>query len=192
MPEREGLLLDALRAIHEERTSKDSLNGLLLAEGLEWREIALLRTLRNYLLQVRPQYAVETLTAVLLRNSRMSAALFRLFAARFDPALGDRREEQLAQCEDALEKASAEVTSLLHDEILQGLENVVRAVVRTNFYQQPERPVIAVKIDCRQVQGLPLPRPVCRDLHSLAASRRGAPARRACVARRHSLERSAG
>jgi glutamate dehydrogenase len=160
LPEREGLLLDALRAIHEERTSKDSLNGLLLAEGLEWREIALLRTLRNYLLQVRPQYAVETLTAVLLRNSRMSAALFRLFAARFDPALGDRREEQLAQCEEALEKASAEVTSLLHDEILQGLENVVRAVVRTNFYQQPERPVIAVKIDCRQVQGLPLPRPV--------------------------------
>src|SRR6185503_3059020 len=32
--------------------------------------------------------------------------------------------------------------------------------VRTNFYQQPERPVLAVKIECRQVQGLPSPRPL--------------------------------
>jgi glutamate dehydrogenase len=152
--------LEGLRALHERRTANDPLNGLLLARQLQWRDIALLRTLRNYLLQVRPQYTVDTLTTVLLRNSRMTAALFRLFAARFDPAIRNRTEA-IEASEAELEQASTEVGSLLHDEILSALENVVRAIVRTNFYQQPERPVISVKVDSRQVHGMPLPRPLC-------------------------------
>jgi len=155
----EPQLLDALRALHEERAANDPLNGLLLAAGLQWREIALLRTLRNYMLQIRPQYTVDTLTTVLLSNCRVAAALFRLFAARFDPGI-ERRQEALDACENELEQASTEVASLLHDEILQGIEDVIRSLVRTNFYQQPERPVIAVKIDSRQVRGLPAPRPL--------------------------------
>ena len=160
LPALESSLLDALRALQEGRTTNDPLNGLLLAEGLRWREIALLRALRNYLLQIRRQYAPETLTAVLLRNSPVTAALFRLFAARFDPAAGDDREQQLEAAEDALARASADVTSVLHDEVLQAFENVVRSLVRTNFYQQPERAVIALKVDCRRVHGLPIPRPL--------------------------------
>jgi glutamate dehydrogenase len=160
LPRLEGLLLDALRALHEGRATNDPLNGLLLSQGLQWRDIALLRTLRNYLLQIRPQYAADTLTAVLLRNSGVAAGLFRLFAARFDPALDAHRAEVLETCEVELERATSEVASLLHDEILKALENVVRAIVRTNFYQQPERPVVAVKLECRLVQGLPFPRPL--------------------------------
>ncbi len=160
LPQLDTLLLDALRALDEGRATNDRLNGLLLAEGLQWREIALLRALRNYLLQIRPQYTVDTLTSVLLTNSRVAAGLFRLFAARFNPSFDDRRAETMRAAEHELEEASAAVTSLLHDEILKALENVVRSLLRTNFYQQPERPVIAVKVDCRDVQGLPLPRPL--------------------------------
>ena len=53
LPAAGASLLDALRALHEGRAANDRLNGLLLAAGLQWREIALLRTLRNYLLQIQ-------------------------------------------------------------------------------------------------------------------------------------------
>src|SRR5262245_48358385 len=160
LPSLEGALLDALRALHEGRCANDPLNGLLTAEGLHWRSIELLRTVRNYLLQVRPQYTSDTLTAVLLANSRVSAALFRVFAARFDPTLGDERGAVLEACEDELEVARAGVGSLLHDEMLDAVDNVIRALVRTNFYQQPERPVVSVKVESRRVHGLPQPRPL--------------------------------
>jgi glutamate dehydrogenase len=160
LPALEPYLLDALRALAEGRTTNDPLNGLLLAEGLRWRDISVLRALRNYLLQIRPQYTADTLTAVLLRNSGVAAALFRLFAARFDPDAGEDRAGRLQAAEEALTRASAGVSSVLHDEILQAFENVVRSLVRTNFYQQPERPVLSLKIDCHQVHGLPTPRPL--------------------------------
>ena len=49
----------------------------------------MLRTLRNHLLQIRTHYNAETVNGVLLRNSAAAGALFRAFAARFDP--GARR-----------------------------------------------------------------------------------------------------
>jgi hypothetical protein len=33
--------------------------------------------------------------------------------------------------------------------------------VRTNFYQRPERPVIAIKVESGRVEGMPSPKPLC-------------------------------
>ena len=54
MVEGEDRLREALRALQEERATDDPLNGLVLLEGLTWREVEVLRTLRNHLLQIRP------------------------------------------------------------------------------------------------------------------------------------------
>lgn len=156
-PER---LRDALRAIYEERATDDPLNALVLLEGLGWREVEVLRTLRNHLLQVRPSYNVETVTTVLVRNSRVAGALWRLFDARFDPLREGDRSDAVAKAESVVEKAFAAVGSLFDDEILRGVENLVRAAVRTNTYQSPERPVLAIKVDCAKVDAMVSPRPV--------------------------------
>jgi glutamate dehydrogenase len=153
-------LRDALRALQEERATDDPLNALVLREGLTWREVEVLRTLRNHLLQIRTSYNAETVTAVLLRNSRVAGALFRLFAARFDPALPGDRDAAVARCDDDLREAMRAVASLFDDEILRGLENLIRAAVRTNVYQRPERPVIAIKVESGRVETMPSPRPL--------------------------------
>ena len=153
-------LRDALRAIYEERATDDPLNALVLMEGLGWREVEVLRTLRNHLLQVRPNYNVETVTAVLVRNSPVSGALWRLFEARFDPQREADRAEQVAKADALVGKAFSAVGSLFDDEILRGVENLVRAAVRTNTYQRPERPVVAIKVDCAKVEAMVSPRPV--------------------------------
>src|SRR5262249_8448534 len=151
---------DALRALDEERATDDALNGLILQQGLSWREVEVLRTLRNHLLQIRTYYNAETVNGVLLRNSLVSAALFQSFAARFDPNLTEYRAEAITRAEKGVRRALESVRSLAEDEVLRGLDNLVRASLRTNFYQRPERPVFSIKVDSRRVEGMPSPRPM--------------------------------
>ena len=68
---------EALRALDEERATDDPLNGLILSAGLTWRDVEVLRALRNHLLQIRTHYNVETVNGVLLRNSAVVTALHR-------------------------------------------------------------------------------------------------------------------
>jgi glutamate dehydrogenase len=150
----------ALRALDEEWATDDALNGLVLDAGLEWRDVEVLRTLRNHLLQIRPHYNVETVNGVLLRNVSVAGALFRSFAARFDPAVTTDRAAAVADARSSVLKALEAVGSLSEDEVLRALHNLLEASLRTNFYQRPERPVLSVKVDSRKVEGMPSPRPL--------------------------------
>ncbi|HTV01673.1 MAG TPA: NAD-glutamate dehydrogenase domain-containing protein, partial [Luteitalea sp.] len=153
-------LLDALRALHEKRATDDALNALVTKEGLTWRQVEVLRTLRNHLIQIRPNYNADTITSVLVRNGAAAAALFRLFDARFNPICNGDRDAAVDQADGALRAALQRVGSLLDDEILRGVENLLLAVVRTNAYQTPERPVVSMKVECAKVAGMVSPRPL--------------------------------
>jgi NAD-specific glutamate dehydrogenase len=54
------------------------LNTLVLSAGLSWREVEVLRTLRNHLLQIRTHYNVETVNGVLLRNSAVAGSIYEV------------------------------------------------------------------------------------------------------------------
>src|SRR5207247_2566271 len=138
--------VDALRALDEGRATDDALNGLVLQAGLSWREVEVLRTVRNHLLQIRTHYNVETVNGVLLRNSAVATALFRAFAARFDPELPEDRTAAIERTEEAMREALDSVRSLAEDEVLRAMHNLVRASLRTNFFQHPERPVFSIKV----------------------------------------------
>src|SRR5688572_31176315 len=123
----EERFVDALRALDEEAATDDALNVLVLQEGLSWREVELLRTLRNHLLQVRTHYNAETVNGVLLRNSAVAATLYGSFAARFDPQAPGDRAAAMAAAEEGVRKALESVGSLAEDEVLRGLDNLVRS-----------------------------------------------------------------
>jgi len=159
MIDRQADMLDALRALHEGRATNDPLNGLILKEGLGWREVEVLRTLRNHLLQIRTHYTVDTVTSVMLRNSRVAASIFALFAARLDPAV-ENRDPGVDEADDQVRDAFRGVANLVDDEVLRAIENLVRAALRTNFYQRPERPVLSIKVESRKVEGMVSPRPL--------------------------------
>ncbi len=156
----EERFVEALRRLDEERATDDELNGLILSVGLSWREVEILRTVRNHLLQIRTHYNAETVNQVLLNNSAVALALFNCFAARFDPALDGNRPEAMKAAEQAVHAALESVVSLTEDEVLRALYNLIRCSLRTNFYQIPERPVFSIKIDSRNVEGMPAPRPM--------------------------------
>jgi glutamate dehydrogenase len=152
-------LAEALRALNEERASDGALNTLILTAGLAWREVEVLRGLRNHLQQIRPHYNLETVNGVMLGNAGVAKALFRAFESKFDPAIAERGKA-MREAEEKIAQALDSVKSLMDDEVLRALANLISAAVRTNFYQKPERPVIAVKVESGKVEGIPSPKPL--------------------------------
>ncbi len=150
----------ALRALDEKRATDDPLNGLILSAGLTWRDVEVLRTLRNHLLQIRPHWNADTLNGVLVRNAWAAGALHRAFAARFDPAVPGDRAAAVAEADAGFARALEAVRSLAEDEVLRAFENLLGSALRTNAYQRPERPVFSVKVDCEKVEGMRSPRPL--------------------------------
>ncbi len=158
--EGEERFVHAMRALDEERATDDRMNELILTAGLTWREVEILRTVRNHLLQLRTHYNVETLNDVLLANSKAASALYRYFRARFHPAADGNRNAAVEEAEGEFEKSLESVRNLAEDEVLRALFDLTACALRTNFYQRPERPVFSIKIDSRKVENMPSPRPM--------------------------------
>ncbi len=156
----EERFVEALRRLDEGRATDDALNGLILSVGLTWREVEALRTVRNHMLQIRPNYNVETVNRVLLNNSAVASALFRYFAARFDPELTENRADGMNAAERDVQSALNSVVSLAEDEVLRAMHNLIQCSLRTNFYQAPERPVFSIKVDSGKVESMPSPTPM--------------------------------
>ncbi len=154
-------LTDCFLAIWQGRAENDGYNSLILNGGLAWRDIALLRTISRYLRQARIPFSQDYMWSTLNRYSAIAGELVALFHARFDPAHADPVAEE-ASFQRFLSALDG-VVSLDDDRILRRFANVIKSSVRTNFYQvdeegAPER-VISIKINSRQVEELPEPRP---------------------------------
>jgi glutamate dehydrogenase len=154
-------------AVIRGRAENDGYNALVLTAGMQWRDIALIRTISRYLRQIRIAYSQDYMWATLRRHSAIAAQIVHLFQTRFDPRLevtdAERAGQENAVLAD-IETALAAVESLDEDRILRHFVNAVVAAIRTNFYQADPggqaKPTIAVKFSSAKIDGLPLPHPL--------------------------------
>ncbi|MDQ3160456.1 MAG: NAD-glutamate dehydrogenase, partial [Pseudomonadota bacterium] len=75
------------RAWHGD-AENDGFNRLVLAAGLSWKQVAMLRSYFRYLLQVGVPFSQAYVEATLVRYPLLSRLLVEFFEARFDPATG--------------------------------------------------------------------------------------------------------
>ena len=94
--------------------------------------------------------------------------LVSLFEERFDPsryagAAGEDRTAAETQVVDHIERALDDVKSLDHDRIIRSFLGVMRATLRTNYYQDGagggSKPYVSLKLNPKAVPDLPAPRP---------------------------------
>ncbi len=154
-------------AVMQGLAESDGYNALVLEAGLQWRDVALVRSVSRFLRQVRIAYSQDYMWLTLRKHPDLAALIVRLFHTRFDPRLElqeSERKSRCAQIEAELEASLATVQSLDEDRIVRRLLNAVQAVLRTNFYQLDAsglaKTAIALKLDSRRIDGLPLPRPL--------------------------------
>ena len=149
------------------KAESDGYNALVLANGLGWRDVALIRTISRFLRQVRVPFSQDYMWTTLRKYSALAAQIVDLFRARFDPHVAlapDERGAREAAIAAAIENALQAVESLDEDRILRRFVNAVTAAIRTNFYQIGQdglaKDIIAIKFESRKVDGMPLPRPL--------------------------------
>jgi glutamate dehydrogenase len=145
----------------------DGYNALVLATGLGWRDVALIRTISRFLRQIRVPYSQDYMWTTLRKYPGIAAQIVTLFHTRFDPHLGvasDERAAREATIASAIESALQAVASLDEDRILRHFVNAVAAAIRTNFFQLDRdgrvKKLIAIKFSSRKVDNMPLPRPL--------------------------------
>jgi len=157
--------LEALfMAVWRGRAESDGYNALVLSAGLAWRDIAMLRALSRYLRQAGIRYSEDYMWRTLNRYADITTKLVEMFHLRFDPdPNGEDRSLGAARVERDLFDRLDTVDSLDDDRILRRFENVINAMLRTNFYQLDAhgqaKPTFAFKLDPRRIEELPLPRP---------------------------------
>ncbi|MDX6249495.1 MAG: glutamate dehydrogenase [Kribbellaceae bacterium] len=161
------LFSDTFQAVWEGRAESDKLNALVIRGSLSWRQVSILRAYQKYIRQGGTPFSQDYIENTFLNHVDVAGLLVQLFETSFDPARGAADDPDRQNAVDQLEKeivaALDTVKSLDEDRILRSYLTVIRATLRTNYYQPgPDgspRPYISFKLEPNAIPDLPQPRP---------------------------------
>ncbi|MFZ3280183.1 NAD-glutamate dehydrogenase [Pseudomonas sp.] len=131
-------LQDAFVHIVRGEAENDAFNRLVLTAGLPWRDVALLRAYARYLKQIRLGFDLGYIASTLNNHTDIARELTRLFKTRFYLARklsDDDLEDKQQRLEQAILTALDDVQVLNEDRILRRYLDLIKATLRTNFYQ---------------------------------------------------------
>ncbi|MGI9646437.1 MAG: NAD-glutamate dehydrogenase domain-containing protein, partial [Ilumatobacteraceae bacterium] len=151
----------------------DGLNRLVLAAGLDSRQVAVLRLYQRYLRQAGFLFSPWYIEQAIGRHPAIARTLIELFDVRFDPGRCADPDERAALVADVIESLHNQldaVPSLDDDRICRAFLTLMEATVRTNAFRDvggahrratdPHRDEIAVKLRPEAIPFLPKPRPM--------------------------------
>jgi len=142
----------------------DDFNRLVLRANLGWREVTILRAYSKYLRQIGFTFSQAYMEHALSANAAIAKKLAELFVARFDPAGTAEAGVKILVLTDEIENALDSVTSLDEDRIIRRFLAVIRATLRTNYFQKNARGAakqyLSFKFNPALVPGLPEPKPM--------------------------------
>jgi glutamate dehydrogenase len=146
--------------IWSNHADNDPFNRLVLAAGLDWREVVVLRAYSRYLKQLRFGFSQEFIRDALYANPAIANALTRLFVQRFDPDAGG----DAPQVHDEVMALLDQVQLLNEDRVLRRFAELIDATQRTNYFQHDAmgepKPQLALKLAPRLLDHVPAPVPL--------------------------------
>lgn len=141
----------------------DGFNSLVLRAGLNWRQAMVLRAYAKYLRQAGSTFSQDYMEDTLLNNVHTTRLLVSLFEARMSPDRQRAGTELTDGLLEELDGALDEVASLDEDRILRAFLTLIKATLRTNFFQEAEggkpHSYVSMKFDPQAILDLPAPRP---------------------------------
>ena len=159
-----NLFEDAFQQVWTGEIESDDFNRLVLRAQLAAREVTILRAYAKYLRQVGSTFSDAYIERALTGNPTIARKLVELFVARFDPSLGDTREQRVELLLKWIDSALDQVPNLDEDRILRQFLGVIKATQRTNYYRHDgegrPKPYLSFKFNPAHVPGLPEPKPM--------------------------------
>ncbi|MGW4030339.1 NAD-glutamate dehydrogenase [Streptomyces sp. NPDC004838] len=154
---------DAFAAVWNGEAENDGFNSLVLGAGLNWRQAMVLRAYAKYLRQAGSTFSQDYMEGTLLTNVHTTRLLVSLFEARMSPGRQKAGRELIDGVMEELDGALDQVASLDEDRILRAFLTVIKATLRTNFFQKTENGghhgYVSMKFDPQAIPDLPAPRP---------------------------------
>ncbi|MFI6832135.1 NAD-glutamate dehydrogenase [Kribbella sp. NPDC050241] len=162
------LFSDTFQAVWQGRAESDKLNALVLRGSLSWRQVSILRAYQRYIRQGGTPFSQDYIQNTFLNHVDVACLLVQLFEVSFDPARGagddPDRIARTAQLEKEILATLDTVQSLDEDRILRSYLTVIKATLRTNYFQPriadgEPRDYISLKLEPKAIPDLPQPRP---------------------------------
>ncbi|MET7716004.1 NAD-glutamate dehydrogenase [Streptomyces sp. NPDC005407] len=154
---------DAFAAVWTGDAENDGFNSLVLGAGLNWREAMVLRAYAKYLRQAGSTFSQDYMEDTLRTNVHTTRLLVSLFEARMSPDRQRAGTELTDGLLEELDGALDQVVSLDEDRILRSFLTVIKATLRTNFFQEAagftQHGYVSMKFDPQAIPDLPAPRP---------------------------------
>jgi glutamate dehydrogenase len=152
-----------VRVWHAE-IENDDFNRLVLRSNLGWREITVLRAYCKYLRQTGFTFSQAYMEQAVSANAAIAKMLVELFLARFDPAKVVEAGVNILVLTTEIDNALDSVENLDVDRILRRFLALIRATVRTNYFQKDavgaSKHYLSFKFNPALVPGLPAPKPM--------------------------------
>ncbi len=157
------LVSDTLVAVQRNRGDSDRLNQLVIAAGLSWPEICVLRAYSAYAFQIGAVPSRRAVPDALLAHPEVAALLIKLFRAKFDPAFSGDRAIAIGTASAEFLDALQAVESIADDLTMRRLHNLIDATVRTSYFRNRKRdlryPRLTFKFNCQAIEQMNQPRP---------------------------------
>ncbi|GAA3372097.1 NAD-glutamate dehydrogenase [Streptomyces sannanensis] len=126
---------EAFAAVWTGAAENDGFNCLVLGAGLTWRQAVVLRAYAKYLRQAGSTFSQDYMEDTLRNNVHTTRLLVSLFEARMSPERQHAGTELIDALLEELDAALDQVASLDEDRILRSFLTVIKATLRTNFFQ---------------------------------------------------------
>ena len=162
----DGIFKDAFIQTWLGLMENDGFNKLVLRSRLTSRQTTLLRAYCKYLLQTGVPFSQAYMEKALESNHEVARLLIQLFENRFEPKKITKKQRQGkdSSLSKTFQQSLRKVRSLDEDRILRSFFDVIKATLRTNYFQTGEKgafkPCLSIKMDPRQIPNLPEPRPM--------------------------------
>ena len=154
---------EAFAATWTDRAENDGFNSLVLRAGLDWRQAMVLRAYAKYLRQAGSTFSQDYMEDTLRTNVHTTRLLVNLFQARLSPDHQKAGRELTDGILEELDGALDQVASLDEDRILRSFLTLIKATLRTNFFQKNSgggpHDYVSMKFDPQAIPDLPAPRP---------------------------------
>ncbi|MFJ2112988.1 MULTISPECIES: NAD-glutamate dehydrogenase [unclassified Streptomyces] len=154
---------NAFAAVWTGAAENDGFNSLVLRAGLDWRQAMVLRAYAKYLRQSGATFSQDYMEDTLRDNVHTTRLLISLFEARMSPERQRAGTELTEAMLEELDGALDQVASLDEDRILRSFLTLIKATLRTNFFQRAKsgtpHSYLSMKFDPQAIPDLPAPRP---------------------------------
>lgn len=158
------LFEEAFTHIYFNLAENDGFNKLILSASMHIREVIVLRAYAKYLRQIGFRFSQSYIEDALVDYPDIAKNLVLLFLTIHNPHPAKTKKISAQDIEAQILKSLESVKKLDEDSIIRQLLALIKATLRTNFFQKTENSVLpeylSLKLNSRTIPDMPLPVPL--------------------------------